>query len=261
VRLRLSLLLFLTLSFCSSQLVGQDLEQEGEYGVDWGGYLFGIKGGPSLGNQEWSGLETELLLAYHGALYYETIPSQGRFSFFGQLGYHIRGSKISRRRGITFNGGQVTLPADDFQFQNISLGLGAKSVVSYTRLADLYYVLGLRVDYNLDTNLDKYDQLSSSFGNAFRLNYPFESPDFINEVTYGATFGGGALIPISDKMSGFIEITAHPDFNFQYNQPAIENVIDPLAGIPRTISARQIRNFTVEISFGLRFMRKWNYVD
>ncbi|MFK8162983.1 MAG: hypothetical protein AB8H12_11025 [Lewinella sp.] len=261
MRLKLFLLLLLTLVFGQDQLIAQDLEQEGEYGVDWGGYLFGIKGGPSLGNQDWSGLETELLLAYHGALYYETIPAQGRFSFFGQLGYHIRGSKISRRRGFTFGGNQVTLPADDFRFQNISLGIGAKSVFSYTRLADIYYVLGLRVDYNLDTNLDKYDQLSGSFGNAFRLNYPFESPDFINEVTYGAIFGGGALIPISNNVSGFVELTVNPDFNFQYNQPPIENVIDPFGGAPRTISARQIRNVTIEISFGLRFMRKWEYVD
>ncbi|MEM9928437.1 MAG: hypothetical protein AAF840_01335 [Bacteroidota bacterium] len=255
-------LLFFTFSCIGTNaLIAQDLEQEGEYRVDWGGYLFGIKGGPSLGNQDWSGLETELLLGYHGALFLETIPSQGRFSFYGQLGYHLRGSKISRRRAFTFGGNRVTLPADDFQFQNISLGLGAKSVFNYTSFADLYYVLGLRVDYNLDTNLDQYDQLEGSFGSAFRLNYPFESPDFISEVTYGATFGAGALFPISENMSGFVEITAHPDFNFQYNQPAINNVIDPFGGAPRMISARQIRNFTIEISFGIRFLRKWTYVD
>ncbi len=255
-------LLFLALSTLSpTNLSAQDLDLEGEYGVDWGGYLFGIKGGPSLGNQDWSGLETELLLAYHGALFVESVPAQGRFSLYGQLGYHLRGSRISRRRGFAFGGNQVTLPADDFRFQNLSLSVGAKSVFNYTSFADLYYVLGLRVDYNVDTNLDEYDQLEGSFGTAFRLNYPFESPDFINEVTYGASFGAGALIPISENMSGFIEITAHPDFNFQYNQPPIDNVIDPFGGAPRTISARQIRNFTIEISFGLRFLRKWRYVD
>ncbi|WP_020569356.1 hypothetical protein [Neolewinella persica] len=264
MRLKLSLLLLLTISFGSNQLIAQDLEQEGEYGVDWGGYLFGIKGGPSLGNQDWSGLETELLLAYHGALYYETIPAQGRFSFFGQLGYHVRGSKISRRRGFTFNGGQVTLPADDFRFQNVSAAIGGKSVFAYTRAADIYYVLGLRVDYTLSNNLSEYNDLSNSVSAAFRLNYPIEVEEptrSVRPIMAGAIFGAGALIPISDKTSGFIEITANPDFTFQYNQGPIENVIDPFGGAPRTIGARQIRNFTIEISFGLRFMRKWKYVN
>lgn len=242
-------------------LTAQNLDLEGEYGVDWGGYLFGIKGGPSLGNQDWSGLETELLLGYHGALYLETIPAGGRFSLYGQLGYHTRGSKISRRRGFTFGGNAVTLPADDFRFQNISLAIGAKSVVRYTRRADLYYTLGLRVDYNLSNNLSEYDQLTGTTGVAFRANYPFDDPMFINELTYGATFGGGALFPISDAMGGFIEITANPDFNFQYNQGPIPNVIDPFGAGTRTIPARMIRNFTIEISFGVRFLRSYRYVN
>ncbi len=254
------LLCLLTLLSCLS-LSAQNLDQEGDYGIDWGGYLFGIKGGPSFSNQDWSGLETELLLAYHGALFLESVPANGRFSLYGQLGYHLRGSRISRRRGITFGGTGVTLPADDFRFQNISLGIGAKSVVGYNRVADLYYLLGLRLDYNLDTNLDKYDQLEGSFGIGFRANYPIESYDFINRVTYGATFGGGALFPISRGASGFVEITAHPDFNFQYNQGPIPNVIDPFGAGNRTIGARAIRNFTLELSVGIRFLRKWTYVD
>lgn len=259
---RSHLLLFVfSALFTITGLSAQDLEQEGEYGVDWGGYLFGIKGGPSLGNQDWSGLETELLLGYHGDLYLETIPAQGRFSFYGQAGYHVRGSRISRRRAFTFDGNRVTLPADDFRFQNVSLGFGAKSVFSYTSFADLYYVLGLRGDYNLSTNLGEYDQLEGSFGIGFRANYPIDSPDFINKFTYGATFGAGALIPISEKIGGIVEITAHPDFNFQYNQGPINNVIDPFGAGNRTIGARAIRNFTIEISFGLRFLRKWTYVD
>jgi len=254
-------LCFLCLLFSSYGLSAQDLEQDGEYGVDWGGYLFGLKGGLSLGQQDWSGLETEFLLGYHGALFLESIPASGRFSLYAQLGYHLRGSRISRRRGITFGGSQVTLPADDFRFQNVSLGLGAKSVFSYARFADLYYVLGLRAEYNLNTNLSEYDQLEGSFGLSFRANYPIDSPTFINQFTYGATFGAGALIPISDKIGGFVEITAHPDLNFQYNQGPIPNVIDPFGAGNRTIPERQIRNFTIELSVGIRFLRKWTYVD
>lgn len=242
-------------------LSAQDLDLAGDYGVDWGGYLFGIKGGPSLSNQDWSGLETELLLGYHGALFLESIPAAGRFSFYGQLGYHQRGSRISRRRGITFGGNAVNLPADAFKFHNASLSIGAKSVASYTRTADLYYLLGLRADYSFANNLSEYDRLTSITTLAFRANYPIDDPGFINELTYGASFGGGALFRISDKIGGFIELSAHPDFNFQYNQGPIPNVIDPFGAGNRTIPARMIRNFTIELSFGLRFLRSWRYVD
>jgi hypothetical protein len=41
-------------------LGAQNLQQEGEYGIDWGGYLFGFKGGASLGNQDWTGLRNRI---------------------------------------------------------------------------------------------------------------------------------------------------------------------------------------------------------
>jgi len=255
------LLLFIfTLFVIPTALSAQNLEQEGEYGVDWGGYLFGLKGGLSLGNQDWSGLETELLLGYHGDLYLETVPAQGRFSFYGQLGYHTRGSRISRRRGLLFNGNQVTLPSEDFRFYNVSLGIGAKSVFGYSQLGDFYYILGLRADYNLGTNLSDYNILEQTNGGSFRLNFPLDSPDFIKDITYGASFGAGILFPISEKIGGVVELQGHPDFSFQYESGEIGNVIDG-TGTPRTLPARAIRNFTIEISFGLRFLRKWTYVD
>ncbi|OAV43044.1 hypothetical protein [Lewinella sp. 4G2] len=255
--------LVFVLFYCSTSpaLVAQDFTQFGEYGVDWGGYLFGVKGGLSAGNQDWSGLETEFLLGYHGALYLETIPAGGRFSFYGQLGYHTRGSRISRRRAFRFDGNQVTLPSFDFRFQNISLGAGAKSVVAYTQVADLYYSLGLRIEYSISNNLSKYDNVDSNIDPNYRLNFPFDSPDTVNEVVYGASFGGGAVFPLGETTSAFIELTAHPDLSFQYNQGPIENVIDPFSANTRTIGARMIRNFTIELSVGIRFLRKWDYID
>ena len=239
------------------QSSAQGFDEFGEYRVDWGGYLFGVKGGLSLGNQDWSNLETEFLAAYHGALFLESIPAGGRFSFYGQLGYHVRGSRISRRRGIDFSGNRYTLPADDFRFQNIALGIGAKSVVRYARLGDLYYSLGLRLEYSLGNNLDKYNVLTNTNGIAFRNNYPFNSPDLINEIVYGVSFGGGILFPLGPTKSGFIELTGHPDLSFQYEQGTIDRLIGTQGGIP----ARMIRNFTIELSVGIRFLRKWDYID
>ena len=249
------------LFFLPALAPAQTWDDLGEHRVDWGGYLFGFKGGLSGGNQDWTGLETEFLLGFHGAAFLESIPAQGKFSLWAQLGYHTRGSRISRRRAFTFGGNRVTLPSDDFRFQNVALAVGGKQVVAYTRIADLYYTLGLRIEYNLSTNLGEYDQLVETQGIAFRQNYPFDSPDFINSVVYGATVGGGASIPISDAIGGFIEISAHPDFNFQYNQPPIPNVIDPFGAGTRTIGERAIRNFTLELSIGLRFLRSWRYID
>jgi hypothetical protein len=261
VRHLIHLLLFVfTLCSLPTVVSAQNLDQEGEYGVDWGGYLFGLKGGLSLGNQDWTGLETELLLGYHGDLYFESIPAQERFSFYGQLGYHTRGSKISRRRWTLLSGNQITLPSDDFRFYNVSLGLGAKSIFTYSRLGDFYYLLGLRLDYNIGTNLSDYDIRDQTQGTSFRQNYPLDSPDLIKDITYGASFGAGVLFPISPKIGGFVELQGHPDFSLQYESGPINGVIDG-SGTPRTIGARAIRNFTIELSFGLRFLRKWTYVD
>ncbi|THH39997.1 hypothetical protein [Neolewinella litorea] len=254
-------LLCLFLIWCMPGLLAaQIIDEQGEYGVDWGGYLFGMRGGASLGTQDWSSFETEVNLGYHGDLFLESIPSQGRFSFWGQLGYHQRGSRIRRQRAFTFQGNPVILPADNFVFNNLSLGIGGKQVVSYLGAADLYYLIGVRAEYNLSTNLGDYDQLTS-YGSVVRNVYPFDSYEFINRFTYGASVGGGAIVALTDGIGGFLEVTAHPDLSFQYNQGPINNVIDPYGGGNTTIGERAIRNFTVELSIGLRFLRKWRYID
>ncbi|PHL00199.1 hypothetical protein CGL56_03930 [Neolewinella marina] len=238
----------------------QIIDEPGEYGIDWGGYLFGIRGGASLGTQDWSSFETEVNLGYHGDLFLESIPAEGRFGFWGLLGYHQRGSRLKRQRAFTFQGNPVILPADDFVFNNLSVAVGGKQVVSYFGTADLYYIIGVRAEYNLSTNLGNYDQLAS-YGGFIRNAYPFDSYEFINRFTYGATVGGGAVVALTEGIGGFIELTAQPDFSFQYKQGPINNVIDPYGGGNTTIGERAIRNFTVELSIGLRLLRKWRYID
>ncbi len=235
-------------------------EADGEHGTDWGGYFFGVRGGLSLGSQDWSNIETSLNPGYHADLFLETIPSGGRFSFWSTLGYHQRGSRISRQRAFTTAGTRITLPSDNFVFNNVSLGIGGKQVVSYLGSADLYYLIGLRAEYNVSTNLGDYDALAA-YGAGIRRSYPFDSYEFINRLTYGATAGGGAAINLSDRIGAFVELTAQPDLSFQYNQGTIDNVIDPLGGGNTTIGERAIRNFTIELSVGFRFLRKWRYID
>ncbi len=242
-------------------LVGQLIGQEGEHGTDWGGYFFGIKGGLSLGSQDWSTIETELRPGYHVAGFLETIPTRGTFSFWGQLGYHQRGSRISRRRALTFQGNQVRLPSEAFVFNNASLGIGGKQVVAYTKLADLYYLIGLRAEYTLSTNLGVYDQLTATQGIAFRRNYPIDSYEFINRLTYGVTAGGGAYLLLSERVGALVELSVQPDLSFQYNQGTIDNVINPVGGGNTTLGEQAIRNVTIELSVAFRFLRSFVYVD
>jgi hypothetical protein len=250
-----------TLLLLPALLSGQLIEQEGEHGTDWGGYFFGIKGGLSLGSQDWASIETELRPGYHVAGFLESIPTEGTFSFWGQLGYHQRGSRISRRRAITFQGNQVRLPADAFVFNNISLGIGGKQVIAYTPLADLYYLIGIRGEYTVSTNLGEYDQLSATQGIAFRNNYPIDSYEFINRITYGVTAGGGAYLLLSEKIGAMVELSVQPDLGFQYNQGAIDNVINPIGGGNTSIGEQAIRNVTIELSVAFRFLRSFIYVD
>jgi len=61
-----------------------------------------------------------------------------------------------------------------------------------------------------------------------------------------------------------LEFTVNPDFSNQYNQPQIDNVIDPNPNSIRptfTIPERQIRNLTFEVTAGFRFLRIVEYID
>lgn len=230
-------------------------------GENESGSFFGVRGGLSLGSQNWSGFEMRPLLAYHGDVFVETLPEEGRFSLWASLGYHVRGSRQQVRNAFGLNGNLVRIPSETFEFYNAVLGVGGKQVFKYTRTGDIYYTLGLRLEYTLDTNLDEYNSLEGAQGIAFRNFYPFDSDAFIREINYGASFGGGIDFPLSDKVGAFIQVTAHPDFSLQYDQPPIENVINPFGAANTSLPQRRIRNFTLEVSAGFRFLRKVTYID
>ena len=219
---------------------------------------FVLKGGLSIASQKWdNSIERELLWRYHTALAVESLNNENdQASFYAQIGYHIRGS-ATRFRTFDFNNPNV--PGSQYkeaiEFKNAALQVGIK-----IRLPDngadtrFYYFGGLRTDYNLDTNIDELRDLNLCNVGAL----PFESG--VQQWTFGMALGAGTEFMFSDLVGGQLELSLNPDFTPQYLQGAIPNVIDQCQpGYTYTIPERRIRNFTIELSLGIRLLRKVIY--
>lgn len=224
------------------------------------GYAFGVKGGLTVGIQDWSGLEQDPLLKYHGIAFIETLSDDNAFALFAQLGYHVKGSAQRNRRFISSITNQIFQPsAREFKFNNLSLTLGGKQKFDFTGSTKVYYAFGIRVDYTVSTNLDEYTDFN--LRNPAYAIYPFDEPTFINEFNYGIYAGGGFEIPFGELTGMILEFSINPDFSLQYRQPPIQNVTDPYTGNERTLSERKIRNITFEVTAGFRFLNVYEYID
>jgi hypothetical protein len=222
------LLVFIIVGTCSSQ-----------------SFVFGPKFGGTVGIQNWSGIDRGALIAYHGAMYIESWSEDKNSSFFGQLGYHQRGSA---QRTFNFTGGTN---AQKFIFSNAVLAFGAKSKFKTYGTNKPYYKVGVRLEYTLSTNLEQY----LIYGGYFPLD------PFVNKFNYGAIAGVGYEIQFSEFVGGFIEATLSPDISLQYEQPPLSNIIDPITNRTRSLSQQTIRNISFEISIGLKLLRKIEFID
>ncbi len=219
------------------------------------GSAFGIKGGPTMGFQRWNDFDQQPLFRYHGIVYIESL---GDNALFAQAGYHVKGSALRNLRFTNPNNNNIgTLPAQDFQFRNASLTLGAKKKHSIgTGSTMAYYLLGIRGDFTINTNLSEYEDPSLPFLNAY-----FPTDAWVRRLNYGVTIGGGFEFPFGELVGGLLEFTINPDLSKQYYQPALGNVYDPYTGTDRNIPERRITNITFEVTLGLRFLRIVEYVD
>lgn len=213
------------------------------------GFYFGPKGGSVIGFQNWNGLERDPLFAYHGDLFIESLDAKGTGSLFASIGYHVRGS-ATRIINPQFNYNYT----QGFRFNNISLMAGAKKRFKTSGSWVTYYHVGIRGEYTISTN----------FGNAGSnitqsIFFPIE--DLTNKITYGISGGIGAEYFLSELISPFFEFTISPDLSYQYRQGAIPNVTNPYTGQLTTLGERQIRNFSIELTIGLKLLRKIVYVD
>ncbi len=218
-------------------------------------YAFGLKGGPTIGTQQWDGFDRQPLFSYHGVAFIESAPEDNSFALFAQSGYHVKGSSIGGNLGINpTTGNPFRFSSQGFEFHNIDLVLGAKQKFDkdFFGNSKAYYLFGVRGDYTISTNLDEYQQVNSIY---------FPIPQFVRKWNYGATVGGGFEVPLSDFVAGILELNIHPDFSNQYMQGAIPNVRNPFTGQLSTVPERTIRNLTFEISLGFRFLHKIEYID
>lgn len=219
---------------------------------------FVLQGGPSLGTQRWGGsFDRQPLLRYHVALGIESVNNEDqRSSLMAQVGYHIRGSAV-RFQLQDLRGNFVGVIKDGFEFRNASLLLAAKQRKAFgaNESAAIYYYGGVRGEYTLSTNLDKLSR-NDPYAAAY---YPQSA--FVRKIMAGVSVGGGVEWALGELVGAQLGFAVQPDFTNQYSQPPITNVIIPNYPTPITIPERSIRNVTVEVSLGLRLLRKVVYTD
>lgn len=220
------------------------------------GTAYTIKGGLTLGVQKWNGFDQDPLFKYHGAISAESLDETAQFSIFAQAGYHLKGSALRNGSFLDQNGNFQRLPAQEFIFKNISVILGAKRKYEMSDALKGYYLIGLRGDYTIGTNLDEYKELNEVNNTLF---YPSNS--FVRDWNYGITLGGGFELSLGELVGANLEFTVNPDFSQQYRQPQINNVYNPFTRQNGNIPERTVRNITFEISAGFRFLRVVEYVD
>jgi len=219
------------------------------------GYTFGVTAGPSLGFQRWNDFQRDPLLGFHGDFFMETLDEEDRYCLFFSAGYHQRGAALRYR---FTNGGLLSpLVSSKFLFHNLSLNVGARQKFEMNDVLKYYYSIGIRGEYTAGTNLEDYVEINQVNRTLF-----FPDNEFVNPVTAGLTVSVGLQYHFAELSSLIVELSVMPDVTRQYFQPPIPNVADPFnPGQFRDLAAREIRNVSIELSVGIRFLNKYIYID
>jgi hypothetical protein len=220
------------------------------------GFQWGVKGGGTVATQRWGQWNTQPLFRYHGVVFIESAGSS-KSALYTSLGYHARGSAF-RNLFYTdpFTGQLRRGGSRPFIFHNVALVAGAKSKREQSEGLSYYYALGMRGEVTVKTNLDRIDlnNPQQSFLSAY---VPIDNN--VRRFNFGFDIAGGVEKKFTEFTTGFLELTISPDFSRQYIQFPIAGVTDPFTRQPITVPGQSIRNFTIELSLGVRFMRKVIY--
>ncbi|NND06268.1 MAG: hypothetical protein HKN87_07800 [Saprospiraceae bacterium] len=206
---------------------------------------FGVKGGPTLGTQKWNSAQgNDPLFSYHIMAFVETEDEGSSGSLFAETGYHVKGRAFRLRATVNPNTG-ITYEAQTLKlkFNNASLLLGARNrfLVGNTTA---FYSIALRGEYNVSHDLQLYRGYE----------------DGIQKFVYGLSFGGGFDFPFSELVGGVIDFRVSPDISRQIFIPASQ-YNNPFTGTEETFREQSVKNIALEVSLGIRFLRKVIYVD
>lgn len=209
-------------------------------------FAFGFKGGLTVGFQKWNNYERTPLPSYNGSIFIESLGNEGLFATFGQLGYHVKGSRL--RYYYRHSSGELKRRHHDTEFRNLSLILGIKKshVLNSKQLLG-YYLLGVRGDYNLNYRLDVQS-------NAFL-------EEDVNKITYGLTLGGGFQFPISPLIGATLEFQVSPDIRPQIYYPKGKYKYTNHLGVLTPVNETKVINTVFEVTLGLRFLRLVEFMD
>ena len=214
-------------------------------------FIFGPKFGPLIGVQQWNGQQRDALLAGHAAIFIESYREDDPSSLFAQIGLFQRGS-AERNLVVNRGVGDLVRQSYTYKFSNVSLLLGAKRMLNMESKAKPFYTMGVRVEYTLKTNLDRFD--SSPFAAYFPNNI------FVNKLNYGISAGGGFQYQFGDLVGGTLEVTLSPDISKQYERPPVSGIVDPRnVGNTLSLGLQEVRNLSLEIGVSLRLLRKVEY--
>lgn len=208
-------------------------------------FYFGPALGPGVNFQRWEDFNNDPLFSLNADFFVESVAEETKSAFFAMVGYRTRGSSNIYNSGT----GGLNISSYKYSFSNAVLELGAKRYITEASSRP-YYMVGVRGEYNIRTNLKQYERFQTPF---------FPGNDFVKKFTYGFTFGGGYDFKISEMLNGFVQITMCPDINEQYYQPPLFNVPAPGGFGTISLQERRVKNTSIEIKFGLKILRKVIY--
>ena len=204
------------------------------------GTYYGVKGGLGLNNQNWDRqFNTSLLFTPLVDFFAETYDPGSLSSLYAQIGYHQRGSGLG---GFSLNRFAT------YRFHNVALELGGKRRALDGKKWNGYYLLALRAEYTVSSNL--VEEGSQSIFNLALEQY-------VRNFNYGATVGGGFAFDVAEGNQVFVEMTFNPDLSAQYDQPFVigplPNPFNPQNDI--FIDPQKVRNYSLELKFGIKWLR------
>lgn len=207
---------------------------------NFGQYYLGVKGGLGLNMQQWNGFERDILFTPCIDVFSESHDDELN-KLYASLGFHTRGSTV---RVFGFNS------FNPYKFNNLVFVVGGKRMVTTDKKVNGYYMLGLRAEYTLFTNLENR-------GNTI---YGLVDDAYVNRFNYGVNVGGGFELALGEDKVVFFELTVSPDLSRQYEQLETVVIENPFQSPfnpsdTYTIRPEEVRNVSLELTVGIKFLR------